>query len=661
MSWWDTIPAFLVVVTIGIAPGLLLSLLLGLRGMALLGSAPAFSVTTITLASIAAPFIGIPWGLLPIGVTTAVLCVIVILFRMLWHRLRPQTAFQHPPVRLLTWAALGTGVAALIITIRFIIAFGDPENISQTYDNIFHLNALRYVLDTGNASSLTLGGLNIDNPQAGSFYPAGWHAITAAVASTTGVSIPVAINLVSILIGAVYWPLGCVFLARTIIGPRAIAIVGAGVLSAAFGAFPYGLIDFGVLYPYLLGVSLLPAALAYAIIATGISEQPEMRISRAWFALLGVIPGITLAHPGAGMAFVALSSVIVIVGAYRAYTRLVDNHAEPRRIRLLVATTSVVLVAYVATWLIVRVSVVWEPIRTVAQALGEALTNATNGLPIAIVATVLVIIGALRLRETPQRYWLLFNFALVAVLYIAAAAMPHSLLQSLLVGTWYGDSHRLGSLMPIVALPLATLGLVAVYDRVRTRTPKALTRPINTTRQRTFAIVTVVILLVATQGYSLHIATIEARSNYVIPEEPLDEPFDEAFEEAPLLTADELDVLNHVDDFVPEGAVVAGNPWTGAGLVYAIADREAMLPHVGGFDTAESRLIGEHLRDADRYTNVCDALMTLEVGYVLDFGTREIHGEVHNFGGLTRLASSDAVEPLYTSGDVGLYKITACD
>ncbi|MBH0116147.1 hypothetical protein I6E52_04745 [Salinibacterium sp. NG253] len=656
MSWWDAIPAFFVVVTIGIAPGLLLSLLLGLRGMALLGSAPAFSVTTITLASIAAPFAGIPWGLLPIGMTTAALCVIVVLFRMLWHRLRPRPAFQHPPVRLLAWAALGTGVAALIITIRFIVAFGDPENISQTYDNIFHLNALRYVLDTGNASSLSLGGLNIDNPQSGTFYPAGWHAITAAIASTTGVSIPVAINLVSILIGAIYWPLGCVFLARTILGPRAIAIVGAGVLSAAFGAFPYRLIDFGVLYPYLLGISLLPAALAFAVIAVGMSNHPEMRNSRAWFALLGVIPGIALAHPGAAMVFVALSSVIVVVGARRSYKRLTAANAAPATIRVLIAATIAVLIVYIAAWLIVRVSVVWEPTETAAQALGEVLTNATTGLPIAVVATVLVVIGALQLRRRPQNYWLLFNFALVGVLYIAAAAMPHSLLQSLLVGTWYGDSYRLAAVMPVVALPLATLGLVVIYDTIRTRAPQLIITATTNSEgrhQRRLAIVTVVVVLLATQGYSLHIATVEARSQYVVAEEPV--------KEAPLLTEDELDVLNHVADYVPEGAIVAGNPWTGAGLVYAISDREAMLPHVGGFDTAESRLIGEHLRDADRYTSVCDALATLEVGYALDFGTREIHGDAHDFDGLTRLASSDAVEPLYTSGDVGLYKITACE
>lgn len=658
MTWWEAVPAFLVVVTLGIVPGLLLSILLGLRGIAVLGSAPAFSITTITLASLAAPFFGMQWGLAPIAITAAVLLVAVVIFRVLWHQFRPQPAFPHTPVRLLTWAALGIGVAAIIITVRFMYAFGEPENISQTYDNIFHLNALRFVLDTGNASSLTLGGLNLADPSAGAFYPAGWHALTAAVASITGVSLPVAINLVSILIGAIYWPLSCVFFVRTIVGPRAVAIVGAGVLSAAFGAFPYGLVDFGVIYPYMLGVSILPAALAYGAIATGISKHPEMRISRARFALLGVLPGIMLAHPSVAMAFVAFSTVMVIRGAHLEHRRLVAREASTRRIRLTIAATLVILLGYAGAWLVVRVSVAWQPEITVAQALGESLTSATNDLPVAWIVTALVAIGIWIVRNRQAEYWIIFNFALAGILYIAAAAMPQSPFRSLLVGTWYGDSHRLAALLPIVTLPLATLGLVWVYDKVSARGLGRLPKPGS--KSRTQAIITIIVILVASQGYAVHVATLNARDRYVVPEFPPKVQTDPPMKEAALLTPDELDVLNHVDEYVPEGAMVAGNPWTGAGLVYAIADRPAMLPHVGGFDTPQTDIIGEHLRDADRYTSVCDAVKALKVGYALDFGTREVHGEKHDFGGLTELATSTAVEPLYTSGDVGLYKITAC-
>src|SRR5690606_19483538 len=110
--------------------------------------------------------------------TALALAVIVAAFRMTWHRMRPHPPIPQDSSRLLLWAAIGVGFAAVVITIRFIVIFWEPDNISQTYDNIFHLNAPRFVLETGNASSITLAGLPIDAPGTGGFYPAVWHALT---------------------------------------------------------------------------------------------------------------------------------------------------------------------------------------------------------------------------------------------------------------------------------------------------------------------------------------------------------------------------------------------------------------------------------------------------------------------------------------------------
>src|SRR5690606_29432063 len=238
----------------------------------------------------------------------------------------------------------------------------DPENISQTYDNIFHLNALRYALDAQNASSLTLGGLPIDNPGGGSFYPAVWHALTTLVIETTGVSIPLAVNLISILMGAIYWPLGCVFLARQVAGPRAIAMVAAGGLAAAFGAFPYTMIDFGVLYPYMLGISIAPAALAYVVLALRVGLQPTMRPSRARLALLGVAPGVALAHPSVITGILALSVPIILTVIYRTWDRLRIEEAPRQRLVWLYAISAVLFAVLAALWVALRVEVSWPPL-----------------------------------------------------------------------------------------------------------------------------------------------------------------------------------------------------------------------------------------------------------------------------------------------------------
>ncbi len=646
MSWWETIPTFLVALGFGILPGLLLAALLGLRGMALLGSAPAFSITSIALASIVAPMLGMPWGPLPVAFTTMALAVIVTGFRMFWHRIRP-----HPPItqdtnRLFLWAAIGVGFAAVAIGIRFIFIFGSPENISQTYDNIFHLNALRYVLDAGDASSLTLGGLPIDAPGSGSFYPAVWHALTSLIIEVTGTSIPVAVNIVSILMGAIFWPLGCVFLVRQIVGPRAVAMVGAGAFAAAFGAFPYTMVDFGVLYPYLLGVSLLPAALAYVIIAARVGVQPTMRPSRARFALLGVAPGVALAHPSVIMALLALAVPIMLFVIYREYQRLKMEEAPRSRYVVLITIWAVAFAIMGALWLLLKVKTSWEPLITLAQSIGETILNAPVDLPVAWVVTALMVWGVVIVARDRVHPWLLGTLGMAMFLHVVAAGVPHSYFRSGIVGIWYGDPYRLAALLPLAALPFVVIGFVALHDAVLSR----IRRRENATpaRRRAYSTVVVAIALLASQGISVQAATLEAAQNYLVTDE------------SKLLTPDELDVLNHVGQFVPEDAVVAGNPWTGAALVYALADRRALLLHVGGFDTPDSDILADGLRQADSDPAVCAAADALNVRYVLDFGIREVHGGFHDFAGFTQLEFSDVVEPLYQKGDAGLYRITAC-
>ena len=647
MTWWETIPTFLVVLTFGLVPGLLLSLILGLRGVALMGSAPAFSVTSIALASIVAPVVGLAWGILPVAFVTLTLAVIVAAFRILWHRLRPHPPIPQDSSRLLLWAGVGVVFAALAIGIRFIVIFGEPESISQTYDNIFHLNAVRFVLDTANASSLTLGGLPVDDPGSGSFYPAVWHAFTALVVSAAGASIPEAVNLVSILIGAVYWPLGCLFLARQVAGPRAVAMVVAGGLAAAFGAFPYLMVDFGVLYPYMLGLSLAPAALAYVVLALRVGVQPTMRPSRARLALIGVAPGVALSHPSVIMGIIALSLPIILTVIYREWDRLRAEGAPRKRFVAHFAVSGAVLAVLALAWVTFRANTSWLASITLAQSVGEVLLNAPVDLPASILVTVFMVIGVVMVSRQPALWWLLGMYAVASFLYVAVAGFDDSWFRSGIVGTWYGDANRLAAMLAVAVLPLAVIGFVKAYDvvmaKVRTRAGA------TPARSNASAIALIAVTLLASQGFSVQAATADAARSYQVKEK------------SPLLTADERDVIEHVADHVPEDAVVAGNPWTGASLVYALGDRRAMLPHVGGFDTPSSRILGERLHDATSDPQVCAAAEELAVEYVLDFGDREVHGGSHAFAGFTGLKSSTAVEPVYEKGDVGLYKLTACD
>ena len=65
----------------------------------------------------------------------------------------------------------------------------------------------------------------------------------------------------SVLVGAVIWPLSVMYLVRSTMRASIPALLSVGVVSASFTAFPMLLINFGVLYPNSLGLALLPTVL----------------------------------------------------------------------------------------------------------------------------------------------------------------------------------------------------------------------------------------------------------------------------------------------------------------------------------------------------------------------------------------------------------------
>ncbi len=118
---------------------------------------------------------------------------------------------RHSAGRGPRWVVIaGVGVGIVVATLRLAFYIGSPENVSQTNDAVFHLNALRYILDTGSASSLDLSGML----GASSFYPAAWHAPASLVALSTGADLVVVANSMSIAIGAFVWTVGIAWLTQ---------------------------------------------------------------------------------------------------------------------------------------------------------------------------------------------------------------------------------------------------------------------------------------------------------------------------------------------------------------------------------------------------------------------------------------------------------------
>ncbi|WP_439591837.1 DUF6541 family protein [Microbacterium sp.] len=631
--------------------GGILGFALRLRGLWIWAAAPALALTAIGGSAVVAPWVGLSWSILPVLFVTIVLAAIVFALRRIpkWA-FRPRVARR----RFDAWPVVAVALGGVILGVRVVEILGAPDAISQTFDNIFHLNAIRFILDTGNASSLHLG---LMTSPSGSlpFYPAGWHGLVSLVAQISGVPPTVAVNATTFVISAAVWPIGVVLLTRTLFGRNRVLTVSAGILAASLPVFPLLLMDYGVLYPFQLGLALLPVVLAATLRALGlVGDRREAPLLWWGLVLLGMIPGLTLAHPGAFVAWLALSFPAATLFAIRRW-RAASTTAARWRCGGLYAAYLVVGAGLLIVLRPPSEARGWPLSMTMGDAILTALTGSVwyGVIPIlALLATVAGLVWTIVARRTgailAASMW-----AIVVVLFVTVAALPLHLLRDALTGSWYNNLPRIAAMFAVVMVPLGSYGIAATWKWIRSRSGvvRAM-RPVPLAVRAIAGVLVAIAAVGATQvGLFTPVPTAVRWAHALYTLTP----------ESSLVSSDEFALLERVDEHVPEGVVIAGSPWTGAGLAYAITGRHVLMPHALMEISPELELINDGLNDARPGDAVCDAVEDLDVGFVLDFGVNEVHaGSLNTLPGLQDLGESNAVRLVDQEGDAKLYEIVAC-
>lgn len=653
MSWWSMLPILLVALAIFIVPGAIVAYLSSLRGFALIAVSPAVSISLISIAAVIASWAGGSWSIAAVILLTAVAGVIVhVLTRWLPHHNR---ARQRP-----RWKRLQLSAEIVAVLLAFVLigrrlkeVFGRPDAISQTFDNVFHLNAVQYILDTDNASSLILGAMT-----GGAFYPAAWHDIVSLLVSITGAQIPTAVIAVNLCIGAVVWPLGCIFLTQRILGRRVLPTVIAAVLSAGFGAFPILMMDYGVLYPYALAISLLPSALALAVGAVGQGSKDGAASSTDWILLAAALPGLTLSHPSVLMTLLLLLAPVAVGLWWRsALSALHRGDSKTRMATLSLLVLGAGAAVAVVLWKLIRPAAeaaAWPPVETTGRAIGELLSVSQIGQPVSLILSIFAMTGLVISIARRQRLWLVGMYVVLGLMFVIAASFPVGGVRSFFTGVWYNDSPRLAALLPTVTLPLAVIGcmfLVGAASRWVLALTPGLLQPKG---GRKFWVrfsgggLIVVIIALSTQQSNVRMAEHNASGAYRISTK------------SALLSLDELELIRRLRDHVPADVTIASNPWNGSALAFALADRKTLQLHLISEISPDARKINQHLRDAKVDPNVCPAVRALNVEYVLDFGHNEVHGADHGYYGLDGIDGSGVGRLIDSEGDAKLLKIEAC-
>ena len=553
-------------------------------------------------------------------------------------------------------SAIGVVVGAVLIGRNVVLGIGVPDHASQTYDAVFHLNAVQWILNHDDASPLHM--VMTTPASSTGFYPTVWHAFTTLVVQLTGVEIVVAANAMGVVMACLLWPVAAVFLVRAILGARPLSLAIGGALSAAFAAFPATLLWFGVLYPNLLAIALLPIALGTLVLALrpkSDADAPTQRFGDLtrfgyWGASIAAIGGMSLAHPNALFSLFVLSAPLVVECTVRFVRG--DRRSSAR----IVAIASAVAVLAFEAVLWTRFGTTdngWVPNRTFADAVIEALTNGPLVVTVGVVVTLLVMVGifGVFLRRTP--IWLVVAYVLSVLLFAVANGAPQGPFRTALTGLWYNDAFRLAAVLPVTAVALATIGLALLVEWAARGIRRLVPGDPTERRSRVaVAAATAVVLLVAIVGTQF--GGVQRTRGHIADAYRFED-------RSPLLSPDEVEIFSEVAELTPPDAIIAGNPWNGSALVYAFVDRAALFPHLGGRYPDAYWAVADGLGDGD--SAACEAAEEIGVEYVLDFGDHFVFANDRRaelYPGLTALTDPSALTLLAEHGDAKLYEVTGC-
>lgn len=372
--------------------------------------------------------------------------------------------------------ALYLGIGVVCTLIWYVVPLWQPSNLPNGWDIVAHLNYAQTFIQNSTYSSLhasyystAAAQLNPSSAPA-TFYPCGWNILCALIAQIANASVPIAANALNSVFLAVCWPLSCMTFVANVFPTQPHARACAAFVCCLSTIFPWTLLIYGPLFPFLSACCLMPSIYWIFMQLTRSSISPRERIQLGCYFVLGGIT-LMLLHTS------ALFSSIVILTPWCASriahtSRTITLHSKPiSRLALSVIFVIAVCAVWAACYLIIvlkqgLLNFWWPSITTIQQALLQGLlfefvsSNPWGNWFISPqpVFSVLYILGAIRAFRLKQGRSLVVAFVYLLGLGIILIAFDTPL-KSVLASFWYTDPYRIASLAIICAMPILGLGL----------------------------------------------------------------------------------------------------------------------------------------------------------------------------------------------------------
>jgi len=722
LNWGVAIAPALVAAVLLVVPGLIVNLGVGARGFDALGLAPLSSLGVLAIGTLMVPSVVGGWSVAAIAISLVLLTSVAVLGRVViawwtggrlhgraelwvpggWRAVfgsAPSAGWWMPqrwmPRRRTIWWLSSAGLAAAVVGTNFILGVRDPNLPSQTIDAGFHYNAVLAVIRSGLPDGGQVGAAS--GAAVTSWYPPLWHDLTALVSTLTGVNVAIGANAVGWAIGGVAWPLSMVWLCSRILPhARLLTTMALGLCCGAITLFPYIMLSFGVLWPNVLSLAALPAAIALTLmvlhlmprsphaqddislagVAADGATLDELEVAAvrrgvalgpglSWWTVLFVgfvgCVGMFFAHPGAlfalgiwaGVGAVLLSARLVVS------SRALGARQLRRSLLWLLLGWSVAAIGWAAMNLVPSLNAVrdfnWHELMTMNQAMGQALTLSTVITKASWVLGVATLWGFYRLLRVPRLRWLLMSHVFLIFLYMLCAGSS-SWLSRELTGFWYNDAQRIAALIAMTAVPLAAVGITAAAD--------ALARVVGRVSVDVFGrrLSSRRALGIACLAMLIYPAAIYPSQGVGHGMRVLHDRYDNANFSHLMVSADEQVLYEKLATQIPAGETVLGSPFTGAQFSGIWSGHGVVIPHTGSNPKPDVALVSQHFKSFMTDPQVCAAVKRLKVGAVVDDFDRMFvtDDRQSSYAGLVDLYDTPGLTPIGYGASTVIYRVGDC-
>lgn len=696
-SWWAVWPTAVVAVALVLLPGWQVARAWGIRGLTGIGAAPALFLGLVGPGTVIAGALGIRWGrgdllLGPAGWLWMAVVLLGALVTRSGERSRDGTrpggadsvltppALSRRDTRLVAGAV---GFAGLMTVLPALIGSRGPQSPPQASDAVFHLSAVAFMRQEGNASPL--GGLASMYDGAVSYYPTGWHALAVLLPG----NVVVGANVLVLVAAGLIWPLGMAALLGEVLGrTRSSAKAVDGVVLAAGTALSGSVVSLVLLltstWPYALSLAVLPGALALVVraCAPGKAGSSARAGALAMAGLAGI--GVVTAH-GAGLFNLAVLGGPVVLASLTPLLTRWWRCGGTRRVALLGGAVGAMIVVAAGAWVmrssLASVMAYPRPRGNLPETTWAILTDhplLATYTPWYLgnaVVTGLALLGAVSAWRTPGlRRWCV-GTGLATVLILLAAG-PQWPLRAL-AGPWYTQRARIMPLVTIGVLVLAAWGVAEAQRRWgrsmdeaqqsaegistpqpddRLRRPSWRRRAGALARRQVPACLLLASLVLA-PAWRWSLKTEILRS--------IHDPARIVF--GTMLSEEELALIRRAPSTLPADAVVLGNPSNGSAYLWSVAGVRVVYPSRPEPPAQDLGWLGRHLHEIGTNPRVCSILKQRGIHY---YYTDSTVPDGATGGGREPLWGPDLdrlprkyLEQIDRTPDgrVALWRITACD